>query len=48
MRQSWVGSIEKYLQKPGTTIAVVNFDLLLERGGVLDQLRAAGYDIDPP
>jgi uncharacterized protein YbaP (TraB family) len=48
MRQSWVASVEKYLQKPGTTIAVVNFDLLLEKGGILDQLRDAGYQIDPP
>ena len=48
MRQSWVVSIEKYLQKPGSTIAVVNFDLLLERGGILEQLRDAGYQIDPP
>ena len=48
MRQSWVASIEKYLQKPGTTIAVVNFDLLLEKGGILEQLRDAGYPIDPP
>jgi uncharacterized protein YbaP (TraB family) len=48
MRQSWVLSVEKYLQQPGTTIAVVNFDLLLEKGGILEQLRDAGYQIDPP
>jgi len=48
IRQTWLGEIEKYLQKPGTTIAVVNLDLLLERGGLLDQLRAAGYDYEAP
>jgi uncharacterized protein YbaP (TraB family) len=48
IRQTWLSSIEKYLQKPGTTIAVVNLDLLLERGGLLDQLRADGYDYEAP
>jgi uncharacterized protein YbaP (TraB family) len=48
IRQSWLGEIEKYLQKPGTTIAVVNLDLLLERGGLLDELRAKGYDYEAP
>jgi uncharacterized protein YbaP (TraB family) len=48
VRQTWLGAIEKYLQAPGTTIAVVNLDLLLEPGGLLDELRAQGYDVDPP
>jgi len=48
IRQTWLGEIEEYLQKPGTTIAVVNLDLLLERGGLLDELRAAGYDYEAP
>ncbi len=41
-------NIERYLRSAGTTIAVVNLDLLLERGGLLDQLRAKGYEIDAP
>jgi uncharacterized protein YbaP (TraB family) len=48
MRQSWLFAVEKYLQGKGTTIAVVNLDLLLERGGLLDELRAAGYEIESP
>jgi len=48
IRQSWLSSIEKFLQGTGTAIAVVNLDLLLERGGLLDQLRTAGFEIDPP
>src|SRR3984957_10288890 len=48
IRQTWLENIEKYLRSAGTTIAVVNLDLLLERGGLLDQLRAKGYDIDAP
>jgi uncharacterized protein YbaP (TraB family) len=48
IRQTWLSNIEKYLQIPGTTIAVVNLDLLLEHGGLLDELRAKGYDFDAP
>jgi uncharacterized protein YbaP (TraB family) len=48
IRQTWLDSVEKYLRSAGTTIAVVNLDLLLERGGLLDQLRAKGYEIDAP
>ncbi|MDP9082477.1 MAG: TraB/GumN family protein [Pseudomonadota bacterium] len=48
MRQSWLVSMEKYLQNGGVTIAVVNMDMLLEHGGLLDQLRAKGYEIQAP
>jgi uncharacterized protein YbaP (TraB family) len=48
MRQTWLESIEKYLRSAGTTIAVINLDMLLERGGLLDALRAKGYEVDPP
>src|ERR1700761_2881889 len=48
IRETWLENIEKYLRSAGTTIAVVNLDLLLERGGLLDQLRAKGYEIDSP
>jgi uncharacterized protein YbaP (TraB family) len=48
IRETWLENIEKYLRSAGTTIAVVNLDMLLERGGLLDQLRAKGYDIDAP
>jgi uncharacterized protein YbaP (TraB family) len=48
MRQSWLFAIEKYLRGTGTTIAVINLDLMLERGGLLDELRAAGYQVEAP
>jgi uncharacterized protein YbaP (TraB family) len=48
IRQTWLDNIEKYLRADGTTIAVVNLDMLLERGGLLDELRAKGYEIDAP
>jgi uncharacterized protein YbaP (TraB family) len=48
IRQTWLDTIEKHLRSDGTTIAVINLDLLLERGGLLDQLRAKGYEVDSP
>jgi uncharacterized protein YbaP (TraB family) len=48
IRQTWLENIEGYLHSPGTTIAVVNLDMLLEHGGLLDELKAKGYEIDAP
>jgi uncharacterized protein YbaP (TraB family) len=48
IRQTWLENMERYLRTPGTTIAVVNTDMLLERGGLLDKLREKGYEIDSP
>ena len=48
MRRAWLAGIEKSLQGSGTTIAVVNWDLLVDPGGLLDQLRAAGFEISAP
>jgi uncharacterized protein YbaP (TraB family) len=48
IRQTWLENIEKNLRSAGTTIAVINLDMLLERGGLLDQLRAKGYEVDAP
>jgi uncharacterized protein YbaP (TraB family) len=48
IRRTWLGNIEKYLRDDGTTIAVVNLDMLLERGGLLEELRAKGYEVDAP
>jgi uncharacterized protein YbaP (TraB family) len=47
-RRTWFDAMVKYLQNGGVTVAVVNIDLLLEQGGLLDELRAQGYDIDEP
>ena len=48
IRRTWLGTIEKYLQGAGVTLVVVNMDLLLEPGGLLDQLREKGYPVDAP
>jgi uncharacterized protein YbaP (TraB family) len=43
-----VAAIEQALQKPGHAVAVVWLPPLLSRGGVLDQLRAKGYQVKTP
>ena len=48
VRQAWLAAIEKNLQGSAVTLAVVNMDLLLGHGGLLDSLRAQGYEIDYP
>jgi uncharacterized protein YbaP (TraB family) len=44
--RSWFVALDHSLQIATTTVAVVDMDMLLERGGLLDQLRARGYQID--
>ena len=46
--RAWLGAMEKYLRGDGVTLAVVNIDLLLGNGGLLDELRARGYEVDAP
>jgi hypothetical protein len=41
-------AIEEALKKPGHAIAVIQLRPLLAQGGVLDRLRAAGYQIKTP
>ncbi len=48
IRRTWLQALLKSLDSAGTTIAVVNMDLLLENGGLLDELKQRGYEVDPP
>jgi uncharacterized protein YbaP (TraB family) len=48
IRHTWLEALQKSLDIAGTTIAVVNMDLLLENGGLLDELKQRGYEVDPP
>jgi hypothetical protein len=48
MRRTWLGTIETHLLNGGVTVAVMNIDMLLEPGGVLDELRAKGYEVEAP
>ena len=43
-----VAAIEKALKIPGHAIAVVPLRPLLSQGGVLDRLRADGFDVKTP
>jgi uncharacterized protein YbaP (TraB family) len=48
IRRTWFDAIEKRLQTPAVTVAVVNIDMMLEKDGLLDELRAKGYEVDAP
>ena len=48
LRRTWLDSMEHYLQRDGVTVAVVNMDMLLEKRGILDELRAKGYAVEGP
>jgi len=48
IRRSWFEALQKSLDTAGTAIAVVNMDVLLEKGGLLDELKQRGYEVDPP
>jgi uncharacterized protein YbaP (TraB family) len=48
IRRAWLAAIEEHMRRGDVTLAVVNIDLLLERGGLLDELRARGYVVEAP
>ena len=48
IRRTWLAAMMKCLERPGTTIAVVNMDMLLAKGGLLDELKQRGYEIESP
>ncbi len=48
IRRTWLERLDAHLRAGGVTVAVVNMDLLLERGGLLAALRERGYSVDAP
>jgi len=48
VRRTGLESLVRSLQGGAVTLAVVNMDLLLGHGGLLDELRAQGYEVDAP
>ena len=48
LRRTWIDNMKRHLQQGGVTVAVVSMDMLLQPGGFLDALRAAGYEIEQP
>ena len=48
IEQAWLKAIDARVVGKQVVMAVVNIDLLLERGGLLDTLRDRGYSIEAP
>lgn len=48
IRRAWLEALQSALHSGKTALAVANMDMLLEKDGVLDRLRAAGYQVDAP
>ena len=48
VKADFVSDIERALKTPGHAIAVVPLRTLLAQGGVLDQLRSKGYEVNTP
>ena len=48
VRRTWLDSMVKALQSGGVTMAVVNIDLLLGHGGLIEELRSLGYEVEAP
>lgn len=48
VRRTWIANIKQHVDHGGTTLAVMNIEVLLEKGGLVDQLRAQGYEVEAP
>jgi uncharacterized protein YbaP (TraB family) len=48
LKRKWMNNMLQQLERGGTTVSLVSMDMLLEQNGFVDQLRAAGYQVDPP
>lgn len=46
VKRAWMRNLESHLKAAGVTVAVIETDLLLEKNGIFEQLRAAGYTIE--
>lgn len=48
MLHAWLSAIDAHMHGKEVVLAVVNMDLLLEHGGLLDSLQARGYSVEAP
>ena len=48
MLHAWLAAIDAHMHGKEVVLAVVNMDLLLEHGGLLDSLQARGYSVEAP
>jgi uncharacterized protein YbaP (TraB family) len=48
VRRAWLDAMDHALESGGVTLAVVNMDLLLGKGGLLETLKSQGYEVEAP
>ena len=49
IRREWLEALDSHVRGHSVTLAVVHFDLLVEKDGLLEQLQAQGYTlVDSP
>jgi uncharacterized protein YbaP (TraB family) len=48
VRRAWLDAMDHALEGSGATLAVVNIDLLLGKGGLLETLKSQGCEIEAP
>ena len=48
LRQQWAAAIETAMISPGVTMGVAPIRLLADEGGVLDGLKARGFEVVGP
>lgn len=48
IRGTWLDTLRSHINRGDVALAVVNMDLLLQPGGLLEELRTAGFTVDAP
>jgi uncharacterized protein YbaP (TraB family) len=48
IRGTWLDTLQAHIKRGDVVLAVVNMDLLLQPGGLLEELRTAGFTVDAP
>jgi uncharacterized protein YbaP (TraB family) len=48
IRGTWLDTLRSHIDRGDVALAVVNMDLLLQPGGLLEELRTAGFTVDAP
>jgi uncharacterized protein YbaP (TraB family) len=48
IRGTWLDTLQSHINRGDVALAVVNMDLLLQPGGLLEELRTAGFTVDAP
>jgi uncharacterized protein YbaP (TraB family) len=48
IRGMWLDALRTHIERGDVALAVINMDLLLQPGGLLEELRTAGFTVDAP